>query len=72
MVLLLMSQAVVAIVAPTRGFYIELSPTIALTPSDPVKVVDNAASKAATARQSITVPSRSVGVVGGVGVVRLH
>ena len=71
MVLLLMSQAVVAIAAPTRGFHIELSPTIALTPSDPVKVVDNAASKAATARQSITVP-RSVGVVGGVGVVRLH
>jgi hypothetical protein len=40
----LASAAAVVIVARTMGFRIELSPTVALTPSDPVKEADDAAS----------------------------
>ena len=46
-------------------------PTVALTPSDPVKETNDEASKVATARQSTTAP-RSVVVVGGIIVVCLH
>ena len=47
-------------------------PTIALTASDPVKEDGNAASnKMATGRRSTAAP-RSVGVVGGIVIIRLH